>query len=158
AFFPPDFSKNISSTIKQSFAAGFAFSHLSTQGCVGCDLTALHLAGHVFRGQTLTGVDFTRADLSNADFRNAKIMGGTFTKANLQGATFSGATLTGCDFTGANLSGVVFDRAEMVGCSFDAKSLTPAQLDTVLKACRMGCDFSGPHSGRSNSGDRRPPA
>jgi len=86
-------------------------------GCVGCNLSGVNLAGADLHGITLTGANLSDANLQRTNLAGAHLSGTNFQNANLAGVDFTNASLSGCNFAAADLSGVHLDGADLTGAN-----------------------------------------
>lgn len=86
---------------------------MSTNKCVGCDLS---------------GIDLSGKQLANADLQAANLVGANLTSTNLTGAKLGGANLTGANFTSTNLTDAVLQAASLIDVNFAKTNLTRTDL------------------------------
>ena len=101
---------------------------MSSNECVGCDLT--------YSG--LVRADLTGADLRNADLTRANLSRANLSRANLSGANLSGVSLNGANLNGANLSGADLTGADLRNAYLMNTNLRGVDLNTVYIQGALG--------------------
>ena len=124
---------------------------VSTNSCVGCDLSGTDLTGNDFTAANLTGADLSGSSLSGVSLSEATLLtanlsgadlsdtNGTtdLSGANLTAANLSNADLTGADLSGAILVTAVLANADITDADFDNADLTLA-IWTNETMCGIG--------------------
>jgi len=113
---------------------------LSTNKCVGCDLTGANLFGANLTGANLTGANLTGANLNEANLSGANLIGADLVAADLVGANLSGANLSGANLSEANLVEANLNGADLNGADLSGANLIGANL---FAADLVGANLSG---------------
>ncbi|WP_224089961.1 pentapeptide repeat-containing protein [Nostoc sp. MS1] len=101
---------------------------LTTNECVGCNLT-----GAVLKDTNLSAANLENANLQNADLERAILQGTNLQGANLQGADLGKASIIGANLGGANLFDADLEKANLTDTNLVGANLTGADLEDSIR-------------------------
>ena len=108
---------------------------VSTNSCVGCDLSGVDLTGNDFTSANLTGANLSGSNLSGVSLSEAVLLTANLSGADLSdtnGTTdLSGADLTAANLIMADLTGADFSGAELVNANLLGADITDAVFDNA---------------------------
>jgi len=105
---------------------------LSSDSCVGCNLS----------GANLIGADLSGGNLSNADLSDANLTGAFLAQSDLCGANLSGADLCGANLSMASLDGATnLSGANLSGATWCSGCICAEDPGDVCGGCDMDIEF-----------------